>query len=115
MNKEQCHAAYCEFLADIPRFESALASIISEWKHSCEHYLTNAAMNRIAWLGQAAACYAMGIPSEFRSGFFLLSEAQQQAANESALKYLNLWLEVNGRPSVTMDEAYSGERQSDIY
>lgn len=80
-----------------------------------QHYLTNKAMNRIAWLGQAAACYALGIPSTFRGGFSLLTESEQAEANGVALVYLNKWLVANGRKEVTMDEAYSGERQSDIY
>lgn len=112
--KSQCEEEYRTFLADIPRFEDALAHVVAEWKHSCEHYLTNTAMNRIAWLGQAAACYAVGLPSEYRSGFFLLEYAEQIAANEKALEYLNIWLEANGRERVTMNEAYTG-RQSDIY
>lgn len=115
MSKEECEEAYREFLSDSSRFSDALEHVIVEWKHSCEHYLTNVAMNRIAWLGQAAACYAMGIPSAFRSGFYLLTEQQQSEANQVALTYLNKWLESNGRPTVTMEEAYSYERQSDIY
>lgn len=115
MTKAQCEEAYRAFLADLGRFETALSVVISEWKHSCEHYLTNVAMNRIAWLGQASACQALGIPASYRGGFFLLSEAEQTAANEMALKYLNKWLAANGRPEVTMEEAYSYERQSDIY
>lgn len=115
MNKAECEEQYRVFLADLTRFEDALKHVISEWKNSCEHYLTNAAMNRIAWLGQAAACYAMGIPSTYRSGFFLLSEVEQETANQMALKYLNIWLEQNGREEVAMEEAYSGDRQSDIY
>jgi hypothetical protein len=71
-------------------------------------------MNRIAWLGQAAMCYATGVPSVFRGGFFLLSEKQQEAANRLALEYLNKWLEDHDREPVEMEEAYSG-RQSDIY
>lgn len=114
MTKSQCEEAYREFLSDIPRFGAALSGVISEWKNSCEHYLTNAAMNRIAWLGQAAACYDMGIPSTFRSGFFLLTDDEQAKANQCALNYLNIWLQENGRDPLTMDEAYSG-RQSDIY
>jgi len=114
MNKASCEEAYKVFLSDDARFAAALAGVISEWKHSCEHYLTNSAMNRIAWLGQAAMCYATGIPSAFRSGFFLLSEEQQSRANEIALEYLNRWLAANGRDQVSMDQAYSG-RQSDIY
>ena len=119
MTKEECEKAYHEFLANPERFRDSLEHVISEWKNSCEHYLTNAAMNRIAWLGQAGACYAMGIPAQYRSGFYLLSEEQQKAANEIALTYLNKWLVANNRPEVTMEEAYSGvegsPRQSDIY
>jgi len=115
MSKAECEEVYREFLSDPARFAGSLEHVIVEWKHSCEHYLTNSSMNRIAWLGQAAMCYATGIPSAFRSGFFLLTDQQQEAANEVALQYLNKWLSANGRQNVSMSEAYSGERQSDIY
>lgn len=115
MTKTQCEEEYYRFLADTPRFSAALERVITEWKHSCEHYLTNAAMNRIAWLGQAAMCIATGVPAMFRSGFFLLSDDQQSTANETALLYLNKWLAANGREYVTLEQAYSGDRQSDIY
>jgi len=114
MTKAQCEEAYRVFLSDIPRFEDALEHVINEWKHSCEHYLTNSAMNRIAWLGQAAMCYATGVPAAFRSGFFLLTDEQREEANEAALVALNKWMLANGRDEVTMDEAYPS-RQSDIY
>lgn len=119
MTKQECEEAYREFLSQPDKFADSLEHIIVEWKNSCEHYLTNGAMNRIAWLGQAAACYAMGIPSQYRSGFYLLSEEEQKEANEVALKYLNKWLVQHERPTVTMEEAYSAvdnePRQSDIY
>jgi len=114
-SKKDCEEMYREFLADTKRFSTTLQCVITEWKHSCEHCLTNVAMNRIAWLGQASACYDMGIPQAYRGGFHLLTPEQQIEANEAALVYLNKWLEANGRPAVTMDEAISGERQSDIY
>ena len=115
MTKEQCESAYRDFLSDIPRFEAALELVITEWKHSCEHYLTNVAMNRIAWLGQASMCRVTGIPSAFRSGFFLLTEPEQLKANETALIYLNKWLTVTGREAVTLENALGDGRQSDIY
>lgn len=115
MTKQECEEAYRDFLADDARFGAALESVITEWKHSCEHYLTNEAMNRVAWLGQASACYAMGIPSVFRGGFYLLSEPQQAHANELAHAALNRWLEANGRPAVTMEQAMSSDRQSELY
>ena len=115
LSKEECERMYQSFLTSDEAFSQALEHVITEWKHSCEHYLTNAAMNRIAWLGQAAACSAMGIPSSFRGGFNLLTDEQADRANQIALEYLNKWLIANNRPAVTMDEAYSGSRQSDIY
>lgn len=114
-SKAQCEQAYRDFLSNPKIFGKTLGKIIVEWKHSCEHYLTNSAMNRIAWLGQAAACYALGIPASFRSGFSLLTETEQEAANKVALRYLNKWLKANGREKVTMEVAHSGDRQSDIY
>lgn len=115
MTKAQCENAYRDFLGDSALFADALEHVVVEWVNSCEHYLTNAAMNRIAWLGQAAACYALGVPSVYRGGFYLLTEIQQAEANRVALVYLNKWLVTQGRPEVTMEEAYSYERQSDIY
>lgn len=115
MTAEQCKVACCEFLSDLDRFRDAATKVIFEWEHSCEHYLTNFAMNRIAWIGQAAMCYETGVPSKFCSGFNLLSEEQKQAANEVALDVLNDWLLLTGREPVEMEEALSYGRQVEIY
>lgn len=106
---------YRDFLANLEEFENALKKVITEWKHSCEHYLTNKSMNRIAWLGQASVALALGIPSSYRAGYNRLTDSQQNEADSLALKYLNLWLAANNREQITMEEAYSGDRQSDIY
>lgn len=113
-SKDECEAAYKDFLLNTKRFKKALKRVITEWKHSCEHYLSNAAMNRIAWLGQASMCIETGIPAAFRGGFALLTPAQQEEANKTAHTYLNKWLRANGRKPITLDEAMSA-RQSDIY
>lgn len=97
--------AYADFLRDSPRFEAALARVLTEWPHSCEHYLSNENMNRIAWLGQASACIAEGLPAAFRGGFHRLSPAQQETANTLALTWLNVWLERRGEPTLTPDTA----------
>lgn len=115
MTKADCEERYRTMLSNIPEFSTALERVIVEWPHSCEHYLTNGAMNRVAWMGQAALCWLHGIPSIFRSGFYLLTGEQQTRANEVALYYLNKWLAANGRKTATLEEAYSGDRQSDIY
>jgi ParB-like chromosome segregation protein Spo0J len=115
MTAQQCREAYATFFRNLELFDQTLACVTAEWKHSCEHYLTNKAMNRIAWLGQAAVCRNTGVPSVFCSGFNLLSDAEQQAANHVALRHLNAWLSSRGMAEVTMEEAISAGRQVEIY
>lgn len=116
LKKEECEKRYAEFLSDDVRFKQALEGVITDWKHSCEHYLSNKAMNRIAWLGQASACYAEGLPSKYRAGFSQLTEAQQEHANNVALEYLNEWLRRNNRAEVSYEEGLGGiSRQVSIY
>ena len=112
---EECEKLYSEFLSDDSKFRDALGKVITEWKHSCEHYLTNSAMNRIAWLGQASMCYATGIPSRFCGGFNLLTEDQREHANNIALEYLNKWLIENDRDEVSYEEGLSIGRQVELY
>ena len=115
MNAEECEKTYADFLRNDAAFRDALGRLIVEWKHSCEHYLTNKAMNRIAWLGQAAMCYATGVPSVFCSGFNLLTMEEQSRANLTALEYLNIWLRNSNRTEVSLEYALSVGRQIDIY
>lgn len=114
--KEECELEFAKIISNNKEFRKALKQVITKWKNSCEHYLTNKAMNRIAWLGQASACYARQLPSTYRAGFYLLSEKQQEEANKTALEYLNKWLKKRGEKSVSMAEALGGEeRQVEIY
>lgn len=115
MTQDQCEQAYADYLSNDERFEAGLNGVISEWENSCEHYLTNKSMNRIAWLGQAAMCYSTKIPSKYCAGFNRLDNAQQNRANEIALKWLNIWMNKNGRSEIDMDEALSIGRQVNIY
>jgi ParB-like chromosome segregation protein Spo0J len=114
MTTEEGEERYREFLSDLDRFRDALEHVISEWKYSCEHYLTNDRMNRIAWLGQASVAYALGIPSLCRGGYHRLTEDQKQAADALALEYLNKWLERNGRAAVDFDQA-GGRTEAELY
>ncbi len=115
MTNEECENIYVELLTDIPLFENTLNKVISEWVNSCEHYLSNDTMNRIAWLGQASLCYRYGIPSRFRAGFSMLAKNQQYEANLTALKYLNIWLEKNGFEKETEENTIKNKPKADIY
>lgn len=115
MTNEEAELAYRDFLTDMDQFDEALGAVIDEWKNSCEHYLTNERMNRIAWLGQAGACVAKGLPARFCGGYNLLSPEQKLAADTRALEWLNVWMRENGRPELkNLDEATS-KTQMDLY
>lgn len=112
---DECEQAFADILRNRVKFLDALNGVTSEWEKSCEHYLTNRAMNRLAWLGQAAVCYATGIPSTYSAGWSRLTDSEQRSANETALDALNRWLFFNGMGAVTIDEAISTGRQVEIY
>lgn len=91
--KDNTLELYASLLRDLPKFEAALTTIINEWKYSCEHNLTNEAMNRIAYLGQSACALIYNVPSSVSmGGFNLLTPGEQQAADAMAQKYLDIWL-----------------------
>jgi ParB-like chromosome segregation protein Spo0J len=115
MTAEECEDKFAAFLKDTELFASTLRLVFQDWPNSCEHYLTNKAMNRLAWLGQAAVCHATGIPSTFSTAWQQLTEQEQEAANLVAFKALNSWLFLNGLPIVTPEEAVSIGRQVEIY
>lgn len=114
MTPDECHEAYAEFLRNPERFRAGLEGVLADWPNSTEHYLTNDRMNRIAWLGQAAMCYATRMPAMFRSGFSLLTHDEQEAANLLALEYLNRFLVGRGEPPLAPEEAGS-RTQMDLY
>lgn len=114
LSQNEAVKRYAEFLRDTPAFTSALARVITEWPNSCEHYLSNENMNRIAWLGQASACVALGLPSCFRGGFNLLTPEEQQTANQTALAALNEWLTRRGEEPLTLETARA-KTQVELY
>lgn len=114
MTDEECRDAYAAFLSDDDRFRTALDQVLAEWTNSCEHYLSNERMNRIAWLGQAAMCRATGVGRQYRSGYNRLTKEQQERADTTALEYLNKWLADRGEPTLDARSAAS-KTQMDLY
>lgn len=83
---------YREFLSRPLLFSLSIERVFNEWPNSCEHFLTNNSINRVAWIGQASMCISSGISSFYRGGFLLLTQEQQTIANDIAKTYLNRWL-----------------------
>jgi hypothetical protein len=114
LKAEDAEGQYADFLSDSSMFRAAGQRLLREWPNSCEHYLTNESMNRIAWIGQACACLGVALPSCCRSGFRRLSEGQQTAANMVALGILNEWLVGRGESELSMAGAES-RTKADLY
>ena len=114
ISQENAEIMFSDFIKDTKLFEKALKTVITQWKHSVEHNLTNDRMNRIAWLGQAAVCLAIRLPSICRGGYNLLSDNQKVIADNLAHTYLNLWLQNNNYPEVTLEQAY-GRTDAELY
>ena len=114
MTDDECRDTSASFLADDAAFRAGLDGVLSDWPNSCEHYLSNDRMNRIAWLGQAAMCHETGVSRQYRGGFNRLSREQQDRANSTALEYLNKWLTARGEEPLT-PEAAASKTEMDLY
>ncbi len=112
---EECEELFKSTLSNQKLFASILEKVIVEWRYSCEHYLTNKSMNRIAWLGQAAVNYHTKVPSRYSGCWFDINENVRSEANETALKYLNKWLLNNGLNEVEMHGALNSGKQIELY
>lgn len=84
-----------EFTGNAELYGSYMQRVIREWPHSCEHNLTETAMNRQAWIGQAATAMALdGCPETItRQAWAHLTQEQQDAANEQAQQAIDQWTE----------------------
>lgn len=72
---------------------TAMQKVISEWPIATEYNLSNAEINRKAWLGQAAcSCYAGIHEDETREAWGIMTEAQRTEANRIAASIIRKWL-----------------------
>lgn len=82
------------FTGDADLYGTYMQRVCREWPKSCEHNLTDRAMNRKAWIGHAATTLAINCPEQItRQAWRLLSEDQRVAANEQAANAIKSWEE----------------------
>ena len=89
--KDEGQEIYKKFLSNEDLFEKSILKVFDKWHFSCQHFLTNESINRIAWIGQASVCIEKRISCFNRGGFKRLSLMQQRRANALAMKYLKKW------------------------
>lgn len=82
-----------EILGDPDICERAMRKVVKEWPYASEFNLSNAEMNRRAWLGQAAcSCYGGVHEDETRAAWGLLNNEQRTQANKIATRIIREWL-----------------------
>jgi len=83
-----------DFMMDIDIFSMAMKEVVEEWENSMLNFLTNSSMNRVAFIGQCACCYYMGVCSrEVKSVWREIPVEIKNKANTEAKKHLDSWLE----------------------
>lgn len=74
--------------------QEAMQKVIDEWDISTKYNLSNAEINRKAWLGQAACCCFGGVhEDETREAWGLLTDSQRKTANAIANEIIKKWLQ----------------------
>lgn len=79
-------------MRDKAAFMAAMVRALKEWPNSCQHNLTAEDTNRLAFLGHAGCCIALGSPEEnTRIGWHMLTPREQDEANDAAQFVLDQW------------------------
>ena len=75
-----------------------MLKVIDEWKFSCEHNLTNNAVNKIAYIGQSACCLYCGAPHTVTmETWSKVPLENQERANKIAESVIQIWMSNNKR------------------
>lgn len=91
--EERFVEAAVQFTGDAMLYGSFMLRVTREWPFSCEHNLTERAMNRRAWVGHAAACIAIGCPEYLtRRAWWMLTQEQRDAADAQATEAIRSWV-----------------------
>lgn len=82
-----------EILGSPTLCEKSMRKVVAEWPRASEFNLSNAEINRRAWLGQAACSIYGGVhEDETREAWGLLTNEQRVRANKIATGIIKEWL-----------------------
>lgn len=81
-----------EFTGKPGLYGSFMQRVIQEWPISCENALTDANLNRRAWIGHAACALALRCPEDItRKAWGYLNDEQRLLANREADRAIRAW------------------------
>lgn len=92
------------FTGDHKIYGGAMIEVVHKWPNTMEHNLTNASINKLAFIGHCAVQYKLNIPEYIvRMAWKHLSNEQRTLANEQALlAYKNWRYEYNKKKSAEL-------------
>lgn len=91
-DRPEAVAEAIKFTGDAALYGSFMRRVIQEWPISCENALTDASINRKAWVGHAACALALRIPEDVvREAWGKLSNEQRRLANAQAEYAIAAW------------------------
>ena len=83
--------------------EKAMRMVVDNWTKATEFNLSNAEINRRAWLGQAACSIYAGVhEDETREAWGTLTVEQRQTANAIATRIIREWLRTHDEEQMCM-------------
>ena len=81
-----------EFTGNAERYGAAMKRVVKEWPRTMLHNLTNASMNKRAFVGHCAVCLELDIPEYItRLAWRELTEEQRIAADAVAEETIAQW------------------------
>lgn len=82
------------FIGNHTAYGKSMLKAVKFWKYSCENFLTNVSINRLAYIGHAGCCIEKGYPEYLvRRAWKLLNENQRYLANKEAEKAVKIWIQ----------------------
>lgn len=102
-----------EFTGNHILYGQSMIKAVNSWEHSCDNFLTNLSINRLAYIGHAGCCIEKGYPEYLvRKAWKVLTDEQRSLANKQALKSISVWKQKKeyqailriGKTNVTKEE-----------
>lgn len=80
------------FTGDANLYGSFMLKVLDHYPLACEHNLSDRSQNRRAWIGHAAACFAIHCPEDVtRAAWGHLTAKQQYEADKKADEAIHTW------------------------
>jgi len=84
-----------EFTGNHKLYGMYMEKVVRQWKYSCENHLTDANINRRAWVGHAACAMALRCPEDItRKAWSYLTDEQRVLADRKADEAIAIWEEL---------------------